>query len=234
MAGSGKIVLLLAFALAFASMPSAADYYVSTTGNDTTGDGSSGNPWATIQFAINRVSAGDTIHIAVGNYTENIEANKSVNLLGAGANNTTISAQLATRHVINVFSNSTNISNLGITGARNYAKAGVYLNYSERCTIRNNTFYTNDYGVHAYYSNNNTIANNTAYSNGKGYYIQRSHSNNLTGNKAEFSDNDNFFIYQSNYSNLSSNTGNSSSYGFRSTSTQGSVFVGNIAKNNTN
>lgn len=39
-----------------------ADYYCdASTGNDTTGDGSSGNPWATIQKAVDNATYGDTI-----------------------------------------------------------------------------------------------------------------------------------------------------------------------------
>ena len=35
---------------------SAGDYYVATDGSDTTGDGSSGNPWQTISYALSHVS----------------------------------------------------------------------------------------------------------------------------------------------------------------------------------
>ena len=42
-----------------------ADYYAdNTNGDDTTGDGSSGNPWATIQKAVDNATGGDTIHLA--------------------------------------------------------------------------------------------------------------------------------------------------------------------------
>lgn len=40
-----------------------ATYYISTTGNDTTGDGSLANPWATISKAITTASSGDTIKL---------------------------------------------------------------------------------------------------------------------------------------------------------------------------
>lgn len=54
---------------------SAGNFYVATTGNDTTGDGSSGNPWATVGKAITylndyRLSASQTINVAAGAYTE--------------------------------------------------------------------------------------------------------------------------------------------------------------------
>ena len=44
--------------------------YVATTGSDTTGDGSEGNPWATITYSLTQVIAGDTIIVAPGTYVE--------------------------------------------------------------------------------------------------------------------------------------------------------------------
>jgi len=47
---------------------------VSNAGSDTNGDGSSGSPFKTIQYAIEHAntSSGDTILVAVGTYAENI------------------------------------------------------------------------------------------------------------------------------------------------------------------
>jgi len=42
--------------------------YVSTTGNDGTGDGSIGTPWATWQKGFSELSAGDTLYIRGGTY----------------------------------------------------------------------------------------------------------------------------------------------------------------------
>lgn len=47
-------------------------YYVSTTGNDTNGDGSFNNPWRTIQKAANLVSTGDTVYVRGGTYYEEV------------------------------------------------------------------------------------------------------------------------------------------------------------------
>jgi len=54
-------------------------YNVATTGSDTTGDGSIGNPWATVQHAINHVMYNVTgrgvtvkISVATGSYDENL------------------------------------------------------------------------------------------------------------------------------------------------------------------
>lgn len=47
-----------------------ADIYVSTTGNDTTGDGSVEEPYATIAHAISVMSGGDDIYLRGGTYQE--------------------------------------------------------------------------------------------------------------------------------------------------------------------
>jgi hypothetical protein len=54
-------------------------WYVSTTGSDTTGTGTVGNPFATVQKAINKSSTGDIIIIRGGTYTyhNNIVVNRS-------------------------------------------------------------------------------------------------------------------------------------------------------------
>lgn len=48
------------------------------------------SPGASIQAAINAANNGDTINIAAGTYVENVVANKSVNLAGAGQGSTII------------------------------------------------------------------------------------------------------------------------------------------------
>ncbi len=48
-----------------------ADFYINfTTGDDATGDGSSGNPWKTHAKAISEVTEATTIHAAAGTYDE--------------------------------------------------------------------------------------------------------------------------------------------------------------------
>lgn len=50
-----------------------ATYYISPTGNDTTGNGSSGNPWLTISKAYNSSTPGDTIYLLPGTFNaENV------------------------------------------------------------------------------------------------------------------------------------------------------------------
>lgn len=68
-----------------------ANYYIATTGNDTTGNGSSGNPWATISKAVASSTAGDTIVMAAGTYTQSGDLTLSARTYrGAGFNSTII------------------------------------------------------------------------------------------------------------------------------------------------
>jgi hypothetical protein len=76
--------------------PGATQYYVSTTGSDTTGSGTQGNPWRTIAHAAAQVPAdgGHTINIGAGTFTETqaIRLKTGTNLKGAGKSQTIITA----------------------------------------------------------------------------------------------------------------------------------------------
>lgn len=66
---------LLCTALVQATLTStvfAADLFVATTGIDnlTTNNGSISQPWASLDFALDQVAAGDTINIRGGSYHE--------------------------------------------------------------------------------------------------------------------------------------------------------------------
>lgn len=44
-------------------------YYVATTGSDSSGDGSTGNPWKTISYGISQMASGDTLIVKRGLYS---------------------------------------------------------------------------------------------------------------------------------------------------------------------
>ncbi len=68
-----KWVIVVFFWLAGTGISSAAEYYVSTTGNDTSGNGTIANPYRTIQYVLDNVAAsGDTITLRGGTYHENV------------------------------------------------------------------------------------------------------------------------------------------------------------------
>lgn len=61
--------ILLVFLSSISPSYAATTWYVATTGNDSTGDGSSGNPWLTLQKCHNSAASGDTCIIQAGTYT---------------------------------------------------------------------------------------------------------------------------------------------------------------------
>lgn len=66
---------------------SATRWHIATTGNDATGNGTAGNPWLTLNKACTTVTtAGDTIYVNAGTYTETVVCNLAVgvHLMGAG------------------------------------------------------------------------------------------------------------------------------------------------------
>lgn len=75
-------------------------YYVRTTGNDTTGDGSSGNPWATLAKAVTTAASGSRIDIGAGVFAPAAAINnKNLSLIGAGQGQTFIGDLLSSGQV---------------------------------------------------------------------------------------------------------------------------------------
>src|SRR5687767_13670384 len=84
---AGLAVMLLLFQNSFATI-----YHVSTTGNDTSGDGSFDNPWKTLKYAVTKVAPGqgNIIRISAGIFNEvgPVEIPLGVSIEGAGVNQT--------------------------------------------------------------------------------------------------------------------------------------------------
>lgn len=75
--GMIMILNLLVFNLDIEIVRAASTYYVSTTGDDTTGTGTISSPWKTIQKAADTMVAGDTCIIRGGTYRETVTLSKS-------------------------------------------------------------------------------------------------------------------------------------------------------------
>ncbi len=63
------LIGLLLATLAVTPMSAQGVYYVATDGSDSTGDGSEGNPWATITHALDSVPDGSTVLVKPGTYS---------------------------------------------------------------------------------------------------------------------------------------------------------------------
>ena len=70
-------IYLCLFFLLLSSISFAKDIYVATNGNDTTGDGTIGNPFKTFNKAISEMSAGDVCIIREGVYEQELSITKN-------------------------------------------------------------------------------------------------------------------------------------------------------------
>ncbi|MGZ4856769.1 MAG: NosD domain-containing protein, partial [Methanobacteriaceae archaeon] len=164
--------------------PPVFDVYVDVINGYDTNDGlTEGTAVSTISHALDLVDIGGTVHIAEGNYSENIYINYMVNLVPyIGANVTIQPANInQTIITINNGGSGSSIQGLTITGSIN--GNGIYLYNAQNCTITGNTIIDNVWGVYLYYSINNTISGNNITSNGDGIDIESSSSyNTVSGN----------------------------------------------------
>ncbi len=94
-----KTLFLFAIILMTFSQIYATTFYVSVNGSDSTGNGTTNNPWASLSYACSQVAtSGDTIHINPGNYTDNNQCILAigVNIEGAGSDVVKITSNVST------------------------------------------------------------------------------------------------------------------------------------------
>lgn len=198
--------------LAFAGTASAAEVItVNTTGfTNSTGFHPCSPP---IQCAINNATAGDTINVAAGAYTENVNVDESLTLQGASSATVTVNTSNPAISVFTVTANSVNISGFTVTGATVGTTAGIFINAGvSLCNIHDNIATGNGDGIWlGAGSNHNTIT-----------------SNNVSDNLWQ-----GFEVYRSDDNIFTNNTANSNpSYGFKIDSGSNNEFTNNIANSN--
>jgi len=196
------------------------DICVNTSGWWRAGGVFNANTTMPIQAAVDAAAAGETICVAAGSYTENVNVNKRLTLRGEGASVVTVTVAATNDHVFNVSRDYVNISGFNVTGATGTDKAGIYLNNRQHCNISDNIASSNRCGIYLNSSSNNTLLNNTASSNnggdggfdGYGYGIYLSSSNDNT-------------IYN-NYFNNTNNAEDSGNNIWNTTITAGTNIIG--------
>ena len=132
-----------------------------------------------IQDAINDSQPGDTVFVYNGTYHENLTIFKSISLVGESIENTTIICASAIDNVINITSNSVNVTNFTINNyIGSWLKAGINLFRVKNCNISNNIIKTNYYrGIFLYESSNNIISKNYCSNNWDGLVLNNSNQN---------------------------------------------------------
>lgn len=126
-----------------------ASYYInSSTGNDSTGTGTSGNPWQTITKALSSSTTGDTINLQSAVATYSWSGNPtftSRNLVGVSPSTCVIDAGGSALIIYgNTVNGIFNFTNLTFQNAVISAGQGLYLNLqSGVTTVFTNCIYTN-------------------------------------------------------------------------------------------
>ncbi len=184
-----SVVLVLSFSLVTA-MPAGAQldgttWYVATTGNNSNDGLSWATAWRDIGYALDQASGGDTINVAAGTYTENINLVDGVEVLGAGAGASIIDGDdSGTVVTANSVGSGTKLDGFTITNGNAYAGGGMRNQYSSSPVVSNCTFYYNSatYGGGMWNCgsyptvSNCTFDTNTATGNGGGMYNSDSSS----------------------------------------------------------
>ncbi|MCJ7447914.1 MAG: right-handed parallel beta-helix repeat-containing protein [Bacteroidales bacterium] len=110
-----------------------AVYYVATTGDDGTGDGSIGNPWKTITYAIDSEMSGqDKLYVRGGTYNEKVYIGAINSIPGIAGNHTIISSYPGESAIID---------GVGVLTGLNFPIVYIYDNYVDFIgfEIRNTT-----------------------------------------------------------------------------------------------
>jgi PGF-CTERM protein len=207
---------------------------------NTTGwwrDGGAFNASGTrIQAAVDNATAGETIYVAGGSYTENVNVDERLTLRGEGADVVNVTAASVDDHVFEVQQDYVNISGFNVTGATGSEKAGIYLSWRQHGNITDNNASGNRYGIHLSHSRNNTLAGNTANSNVyRGIALYSSSNNTLTNNTASNNPFDGIYLSGlSNNNTLTSNTASNNTLdGIALLSSSNNTLTSNTASNNT-
>ena len=201
-----------------------------------------GETYTAIQSAINAASttASDTIKVAAGAYSENMNVNKALTLTGVASTTVIVSAAVSNVSVFNVTASSVNISGFTVTGASVSTTAGIYLgNDVAHCNVSNNILTGNGDGIWlGSGSNNNTLENNTLSGNYQGFEVYHSDYNTFANNIASSNNVYGFKMESADHNIFTGNTASSNAkYGFYlsagSSNSDNNTFTSNIANSNT-
>jgi parallel beta-helix repeat protein len=159
-------------------------------------------PSDSIQVAIDNATTGSTIFVSAGVYSESLQINKSITLIGEGRDRTIIIGQ-NNQFVINITADDVSIEGFTIRSALNpsnginivgfkgitisyntvqNAQQGITITSSSNDTVSNNIITANVQGIALTFSRNNLISGNTVTNNGAGFSIYFYGNNVFSGN----------------------------------------------------
>ncbi len=160
-----------------------ADYWVGPKGRDVNGNGSQKSPWATLQFAADRVNPGDSVHVLNGDYTgfylsRGGDARSPVRFVADGKAVRIIRRNRGTPDGINI----EGANHVVVDGfvINEMERAGVRITHSKNTTVRRVRADNNkSWGIFTSFCDNILIEDNTATRSNRehGIYVSNSGDN---------------------------------------------------------
>lgn len=150
------------------------------------GDGSKEHPYNEIQEAVDNAVADDTIRVFEGTYLENVQIDKTLNVIGNGSANTIIDGE-GSGDLVYISSDWVNFSGFSVINVGR-TDACIYV-YSDHNTIENTMCSANvsrpdmDVGIFLDRSDQNTIIDNVLTNNTMGIRMSGSSSNSIRRNE---------------------------------------------------
>jgi parallel beta-helix repeat protein len=161
-------------------------------------DASGGGDFTTISAAVAASTAGDTIIVKDGSYTENVTVDRSLTIQSEnGAASTTVTAAISSSPVFDVDADGVTIDGFTVAGPTDSHVAGIELVGANDCVIQNNDCSLCYNGIHlGGAATNNVIGSNYCHNNSeRGISIRdTAHDNFITGNTVENNDGEGFCI----------------------------------------
>ncbi len=184
--------------------------FVATYGDDLTGNGSSGNPFRTVQKGIDSARNGDIVKVYAGLYEENVLVNRSVSLMANGSEVTTIQGS-ETTDVVMMSSPWASISGFTVTGS-GASHAGIMVN-ADFCRMTNNFLNDNYYGIELYGAENATLTGNNLQNNFNGIYLRQfSHRAIIRDTHCQSNEQNGIHLFRSGEAKISEYHSDSNSY----------------------
>jgi parallel beta-helix repeat protein len=188
--------------------------------------------FTSIQPAINAARPMWTVRVMPGTYTENVNVNKQISLVGSGRDATIIDASGAWS-AVNVTASGARVA--GFTMQNSGANAGgIFLDTVSDCTVENNWVTANDHGILLGDSSNNIITGNLASNNQNGICLTYSPGNSFQYNVVSQNTADGFYIDWSDNNIVKDNEISSNNRGFYIYQSGSTTISGNTVSYNTN
>jgi nitrous oxidase accessory protein NosD len=172
-------LMLVALLLSvFGAVPAWAQttWYVDDDTCPNVGYGSAGNPFCSIQDAIDAATAGDTINVAAGTYSENVVIDRTLSLIAGSSPVINAGGTSTTPNVIGIAiaANDVTVDGFTVINARGNNSGGIYVGGTfvgetrglRGVTVKNCTVHDSNFGIYPWGTgsgNANVVDHNTVF-----------------------------------------------------------------------